>query len=351
MKHISRTLPGIVLLTLLLAPACSTSTRLGYLIPKHPKSELVKGEVAVAGYVQITPFGQSGIGTAFRSGSEKLATGAEGAVVAFVAGLAIDAVKRELDREAEKYEKQYTARTAVTLEELGQLGYLIYARCTEKGKNDPDIKTWIKSNAHSLCPDLKHESSKTRFEKQLEALLPEDKTPQMVLAVRVKSETSAATVYKASNPKLWAAGVGAKIVSFNGKQPWGWLGGLLLKTGSQAEVDIAMNVRALQMKNLTNDKATWESSWAQVEPSSPIVRGVKVKLKDPAVYSAGPKSGSWLPIPSVSGGNAPLGFMEVTFQVTEKDPSNVKQHIKEASEQIEKNKDSWIKKITGQSNG
>lgn len=339
---------GTSLLCLLLTPACSTSTRLGYLIPKHPKSELVKGEVAVAGYVQITSFSQRGLGTALKSTNLKAAAGAETAALAFVAGLAIDAVKRELDREAEKYEKQYTARTAVTLQELGEQGYLVYARCTEKGTKDPDINEWVEANALKLCPELTNKSSKEKFKNQLKEMLPNDKTPQMVLVVRVKSERSAATVYKASNPKLWAAGVGAKVVSFNGKQPWSWLTGLLFKTGSQAEVDIAMNVRALQMKNLANDKATWESSWAQVEPSSPIVRGVKVKLNEPAIYSAGAKAGSWLPIPSVPGSTTPLGFIEVTFQVTEKDPSNVKQHIKEASEKIEENKESWIKKLTGQ---
>ncbi len=339
MKHSFRTLPGIALLTLLLAPACSTSTRLGYLIPKHPQSELVKGEVAVAGYVKIRE-----LPSPPAPKNDEVRATVQGAAVAFIAGLAIDAVKRELDREAEKYEKQYTARTAMTVHELGQEGYLIYARCTERGRNEPDAGGWIAANAESLCPDLSSQAQRVKFASQLARLLPADKTPQMVLAVRVESGAVAPTVYKASNPKLWAAGVGAKIVSF-GKEPWGWLGGVLLKTGSQAEVDIAMTVRALQMKNLNNANASWEAGWTQVEPSSPIVRGVKVKLKEPAVYSAGAKSGSWLPVPSVPGKEMHIGFMEVTFQVTEKDPSNVKQHIKDLSDQIEENKDSWIEKL------
>lgn len=341
---IKQVLAGTALLSLMLLPACSTATRLGQLIPKHPNSELVKGEVAVAGYIRTKKFENNSLGADLKAPSDAaaLGAGASAAAAAFIAGVAIDAVKKELDREAEKYEKQYTARTALTVEELGSRGTLLYIRCTDAMPRGSTREIAITKAIEGLS--LQPGDDKTT----LHSLVPENKVPQMVLAVNLTSNNSATTVYKAGNAKLWVAGVGAKVVGFNGKQPWTYLGGLLLKTGNEAEIDIGMTVKALHLKNLKNDKATWESSWVQVEPSATIVRGVKVKLGQPAVYSAGPKTGSWLPVPSVATGEAPLGFVEVSFNITEKDPSNVKQHIKEAADEIEENKASWIEKIKDQ---
>lgn len=340
MNYTAKTLVGTALLALLITPACSTSTRIGQLIPKHPKSELVKGEVALAGYAQVTRFEETK--EAAGGNQERAATAAAAsAAAAFLAGLAIDAVKKELDREAEKYEKQYTARTALTVEDLGAEGYLIYARCTDGTAAQKSVRTaQIQEIARQISD---HPDTVTS---RLEKMIPAGKIPQSVLAIYLDAQNNT-SIYKISKPRLWVAGVGAKVVGFNAA-PWTYLGALLLKTGNQAEVDIAMSVKALQMKDLAGENKTWEGNWMQVEPSSTIVKGVKVKLGRPAVYHAGSTTGTWLPVPSVKKDGKPLGFVEVTFSITEKDPSNVKQHIKEASESIEKNKESWLQKIKDQ---
>lgn len=356
MKHSSRTLLGLAFLTLLLAPACSTSTRIGALIPKHINSELVKGEVSVAGYVRTSNLAAK----SETGGEKKLAAGVGATALAgFAADLAIDAVKKELDREAKKYERQSTARCILSLEDIGEAGYFVFARCTDRPglkkkeniENDNIPKgTEAASIISSLRPNgTSQEDFMAVLGGDVGRLIPKGKVPQSVLVVNVERvKNSGLAIYKISGARLWVAGVGAKVVYFHWN-PFSYLGALLLKTGHEAEVDLAMNIKALQLDNLQNPKASSKSSWVQVEPSSTLIKGMKVNLNKPGnIYEAGSMAGSWVPIPSVAGEKGPIGFVEVTFSVTEKDPSNVKKHITEASEQIEKNKDSWIEKLKAQ---
>lgn len=316
----------------------------------------------MAGYVQELPLSLKKDEPTPDKDQQKggAALGVPPAVVAIAAGLALDAVKKELDREAKKYERQSTARCILSLDDIGDSGYFIFARCTDKpgSKKESDSvqdKVSIDRGIEDIYSKLKESSdsssgaSSADVDAVLNKLVPKGKIPQSVLVVKMeRARNVKTTIYKVSDAKLWVAGVGAKVVDFHWN-PVSYLGALLLKTGNEAEVDLAMNVKALQLENLENPKSSFKSSWVQVEPSSTLVKGMKVNLSKPgSVYDAGSMAGSWMPIPSVAGEKGPIGFVEVTFSVTEKDPSNVKKYITEASEKIEENKESWIKKLTGQ---
>lgn len=369
--RIQQVVAGTALLSLLLLPACSTATRLGQLIPKHPNSELVKGEVTAAGYLQIIAI-KKREAVKPKENEPKLGPDGQpipggpasaGAAAAFAAELVIDAAKQELEREAEKYERQFSARTLLTVREMGEEGYLYLVRSTDRPKvrmtqaaRHPSSVSEIIHALHAATTSHDHKLSIEKEQeavKELSSLIPGNKVPQMVLAIRLTREQGiGASIYRAHQPKLWVAGVGAKVVGFNQIQPWTWLGALLLKTGNEAVVEVQMTAKALQLEGVSEPKRTYKGSWVQVEPSSTIVSGAKVDLTKPGtVYAAGPKAGSWLPIPSIITEQGEQGYVDLTFTVVEKDPSNVKQRLKKVSEEVEKNKGSWIDWVKKQAGG
>ncbi|MBL9184134.1 MAG: hypothetical protein JNN17_18465 [Verrucomicrobiaceae bacterium] len=323
-------LAGAAILSAL--PACSTATKLGGLIPRHPNSEILKGETVTIGYAGKNRADQTGTGKSAVVG---------GALIAALAGWGIDAVKSELDDEAERYEHQHSGQACFTTNELGDKGALLYVRWT-KSSNRTEEAFDLGAIADQVAPNDLASSADVRAE--LESMRPDqDKVPQMVLSMGMKTVGSK-SVYRLEQPKLWVAGVGAKVVGFNNSEFWSWLGALALKVGNEAAMDIQMSVKALAIKDKSEVGGEPHAGWVEVEPSNPIFTGLKVDLsaEPPKLYKPGPRSGSWMPIPTLNG----LGYIVVKITVTERDPSNVRKKIEKASGYIEKKKEGWIGSLT-----
>ncbi|MFO1483212.1 MAG: hypothetical protein U1F71_07565 [Verrucomicrobiaceae bacterium] len=354
-----------------LSSGCSTSTNLGLLIPSHPNSEKTDGEVTIAGYARHEDHQ-----TTY---TEKSATGyaVPAALVAgWVASMAIDAVKAELEREAEKYEHQVSARALLTYKELGARGTLLCVRWTDQPKKSLRAKTHANAQVetHDDSTALLHEIAGKLFNgrdqadltSELERLRPAGKVPQWVLALPVRKHEL--SIYKASQPKLWVASVGAKVVAFNPRQPVGYLGAAFFKTSSQARMDIQMTARGAEFEVIDQGGGALKTSWKTLEPSSTLVSGATVDLNKPGqVYSAGGRAGSWLPIPVIGitkdsikngDGDKPytlkkemVGFLDISFAVTETDKSNTKKKITQAADYVGKNKASWVDWVKKQVGG
>ncbi len=322
-------LAAIVLSTL---PSCSTATKLGGLIPRHANSEILKGEIVTVGY--------AGVGSSNnKSGTGKSAV--LGTAIAALAGWGIDAVKSELDDEAERYEHQHSGQACFTTSDLGDKGALLYVRWTELSKEAEAEKYNLENIAEQLATE---QVTSVEILKELEEMRPDtDKVPQLVLSIEA-IQTNAKSVYLLKQPKLWVAGVGAKIVSFNKSEFWGWLGALALKVGNEAALDIQMSIKALAVKDKSQVGGQPYAGWVEIEPSNPILTGLKVDLsaENPKIYKPGPRSGSWMPIPTLDG----QGFIVVKITITERDPSNVRKKLEKASGYIEKKKEGWISSLT-----
>lgn len=96
---------------------CAVRTRLGEMIPGHTNSEKLDGEMITATFIPFQHPAQPKEGLAgpmMIPGASELA----GAL----AKIAVDAVRKEFLREAEKYEHQYPARLLLTTENLNKGG-------------------------------------------------------------------------------------------------------------------------------------------------------------------------------------------------------------------------------------
>lgn len=361
------------------AVAFSTSgcvtTRFGALIPGHTRSEKIKGELVTARYFRLKEGGPPRTKKVLpeeEDGRTKFMVPGGPELASLLAGVAIDAVKSELIREAKRYEHQSSTRLLLTTDELGDEGVIVVTRWIDGTMNasdstPPDAKSIASEGdksrgkqrtpqrafpsqsdvppSDSLTAEIENQdvgvngSLSTALNTHFKSR--SGKRPAEVLTLRVRREAS--SVYRVASAKLWVAAVGAKVVKFgwgNLPQFWQWPGALLLRSDSQVEIETSVNIKALQKLKDS------EFKWTEIKPESGVLSSIKVNLNEaPKTYDLTNNVGTWLAVPMIQTtdpSGREMGFVVMDFKLNERDSSNAAKYLEDAANAVEKNRGSII---------
>lgn len=351
---------------------CKTATRLGdlgdLLIPAHPNSYKIKEEEIVFIHIHQPPPTSPPCGNAPAVETTAVPSSLAVAAGTFLLDQAQKYIAEELRNEAKKYQQQYSGKYRGGFAEgTHYLAMLRLIPDKPKSKEKPPTTSKNDNNQNVEKKELHIKEKKQDkplltivSDQSIRKKLNENTLNDIIIAlngiidgdnfevatneVATKTKTkpepeytlASAVVFEISitknknDPKItvgyvdckgvYFAKAKAKVVGWSGKQPWTWLGGILLKTGDLVTVDVHAKVKGLTDKGAA---AVLDENFS----------GTKFKLGEPTSKSFD-RVGDWVLFGNVASGECvPLTF---EFRATESDPSNVQQYLKRAGDQVEK---------------
>ena len=332
-----RVIVSTALAILATTTGCAVRTRLGAMIPGHVNSEKLEGEMVTATFIPLVPKPPAA--------RPEMIPGAAEAAGALVK-VGVDALRKELLREAEKYEHQCSTRLLVTTKDLDTGGVILITRWVD----NPDIKKKsgsAESSQSDLIPPLDTQIQtavpESALGDKIKTILStpprEDKMAVTALTLRVTSAGD--FVYRFSGARLWVKAVGAKVVDFgwrNVPKIWQWPGALIFATDAQMGFTATMNTKALVATKIDDNNNVTEGKWVDILPESDVLGSVNINLdKLPMVTPIGSQLGSWMMVPTIGGKAHLLGFAVMNFRFTERDSSNAKKYIEQAADGLKNN--------------
>src|ERR1043165_8751907 len=328
----------VPLLFLTWATGCATQSRLGSLIPAHRLSNQRSGEEV---WLHIAR-------------SDKAAAAILPALALPVAtaavGLAVDAVKGQLQREAQLYSAQFGQKlwldtTDIDLSTGGKPANVLITRWVSSptlSSKPRDYATAIASASNLITHAFA--SSTTRMDPSAFAERTKGKSLAFAYCVRIApanhSMTNAPFTVRPRWKWQWLSK--AKIVSLRSLNPLSWLAGVFLKTGSSVEYDVYLTIDSLIN---TRDGYPKMITVGIGDPIQGPERFYLSGSKQWTDYSAqdAPTFG-WVAIPGYPGSHS-QGYLSIQITVNESDPSNVKKIFLKGAEYLEANKKDIAKKI------
>ncbi len=344
---------AVILSILIAVEGCAVRTRLGEMIPGHANSEKLDGEMITATFIPLKPPATNGLA---KSQMIPGATELAGAL----AKIAVDALRKEFLREAEKYEHQYPARLLLTTENLDNGGVILVTKwitdpdakpSEDKGLDPLDMSNLNPPIDTQIHEEVEENNLSATLKKLIETPPTNAKSKMAASALALRVTSSGGFVYRLSGARLWIKSVGAKVVDFgwrNLPKFWQWPGALIFSTDSQMNFSTTMNTKALIASKLDSNKKITEGQWSEILPESEVLGAVNIDLdKLPTITPIGSQLGSWLMVPTIDG---KLGFVVMNFKFTERDLSNAKKYIEQAADGLKNNENTisdFAKKAVG----
>lgn len=350
-----------VLTTTLLLTGCTTASRFGYLIPAHNNSDSSKNEVVLLDLFSAEEVGDAEptLAPQFEQPTPKSpppgAQGFPGAaeLAGVAAKYAIEQVQSELEREAARYEAQFTRRILVDTTQLKGVHYLILSRWVDSRDLhllDSRIFDEVQRANYNTLKECLLALEKKRAEHYVFGKLSDDshdkvlenKELAFLYVGRIESHGGGLTGAFTFEPNLlWIWKTKAKVVDFKLQESWKmwqWVGTLFFKTDDKVNCKVQATFRALaQGKN-------GEVTTVKVDPSDPTVTEQQHSLSKPTAYILDGHNGAWFDAPryaaSGQGKTADVGFLTLEITVSESDASNVRKQLLKGADALDKNKDS-----------
>jgi hypothetical protein len=267
------------------------------------------------------------------------------AAAAFVAEQGLKFVAREMEKEAERYEAQYSAVNRFSTEEIRADKYIVFVR----GADLPRV--FPKNAFHDLLnEEFDADNVMMAARDAVEAggggaTLSPHVSSLLIMKI---APTAAVDVWEVQPVGIYACESKAKIVSW-GKWPPKWLCALLLKTGDKVNVRAEVHFEGLSV--MKKDGQSLVSNSSLLDLSLPVADLKLQKQGDTKCF--GEKCGAYLHIPLVApttvGGKPDVGLATLRITVTESDPSNVKKYLVSGAEQLSKKAEDtdWKKLFSG----
>lgn len=348
---------AVILSIFMAIEGCAVRTRLGEMIPGHNNSEKLDGEMITATFIPFQHPAKPKDGLA----EPKMIPGAS-ELAGALAKIAVDAVRKEFLREAEKYEHQYPSRLLLSTESLDKGGVILVtkwitdpdAKPSEGGKVlDPlDMSNLNPPIDTQIHEEVEENALSATLKNLLETPPPNAPNKMAASALALRVTPSGGFVYRLSGARLWIKSVGAKVVDFgwrNLPKFWQWPGALIFSTDSQMNFATTMNTKALIASKLDSNKKITEGQWSEILPESDVLGAVNIDLdKLPTITPIGSQLGSWLMVPTIDG---KLGFVVMNFKFTERDLSNAKKYIEQGADALKNNENTisdFAKEAVGQ---
>lgn len=355
----------------LLASGCAARTRLGQIIPAHRLSAQDNDEQV---RIQIVKIGKK---VSAQTNETAKAMFIPPELAGAAAGLAIDFVKSELEREAERYEAQFGKKVWMTTDDLHTQGtYIVLTR-------------WVRPKADVLGDGAPSDQTKTVWNEAVAAIRaaalsdPKLEDPDAIWndargelelrgsdrpgygaaalgAKEKESERELAFLfvlglnpYDEHNPftirpvYLWSRKTKAKVVAFDygsAWKPWKWVGFLFFQGGSKVNYKVDLDIESL-MSVKAKESQTAVPTMVNTGPADAIIPQLTHELGRLKPYTFEDNVGGWFDIPAYTADHR--GYFTVAIRVTESDASNVRKKLQKGAEYLDKNRDSLIERITG----
>lgn len=344
--------------------SCTAQTRIGQLIPHHSLSMNKSGELVTSGHVQLEKLSEPKPKVVEPQGANPPIPGSAAmgtALAGLLANVAVDAVKKELQKEANNYEHQFSSRLLLTTDEIGSDSVLYFIRWIDaKNASKAVLNNFSADRGASVFASLSNvtDRKKDSVQQKLAVELGRrtGKVPAMILIMRMKEEVPGSYVYRMKDARLWTGAVGAKVVDFdlkNSWKVWQWLGALIMKTDSQATIDAQLSTKALTASKLSKEEEVLEAKWTEINPESSPLSAVNLDMDElPGTSDLSDNIGTWIAVPAynIKGISRRVGFLVFEYKVTEKDASNAKKYIENAVESVEQQRGpakSWLSGVFG----
>ncbi len=338
-----------------LLSGCSTRTRLGQIIPGHRLSEQEEDEVVK---INVIPLGSSGPIKALGATEPGKASFFDPGIAAAAAGLAIDFVKSELEKEAELYDAQFGKKAWMTTDELGSdATYIVLSRWVRPRRDVVgDFRRApgnIENQAHQVASLLEASQLplRTKLIQKIRAegttlfgkLDGRDLAFLFILELKPHGNSRPFTIRPAY---LWSWKTKAKVVAFDwgsGLKPWKWVGAIIFQGDSKVTYKVDVSLESL-LNVKAKDSSVAIPAMVNTGPAAPIIPNLTHKLGRTNAYDFEDKVGGWFDVPNYT---KDTGFFTVEIKVSESDASNVKKKLTKAADYLGDHKESLIEKITG----
>lgn len=361
---------------------CSTTTRLGGLVPAHHLSDQREGAVVwlhiKPPFAPVSPPPPEGVAAASLPTALPASVGA--LLPSFLVGGALDFVQTQLQAEAQRYDASFSAKGWAETSAIFKTTFAENAALDEAGedckifggrasfeKASILVSRWVDGSGLSLSGVPEGYEQAVRCVKRivmssvagsfegkdytdLDNLIGEKKLA-FAYSLEIDRAKGVGSPPVATLPFLvrplwkWQWLSKAKVVSFSSPNPLAWPAGLLFKTGSEVEYVIYLTIDALLN---TRDGIP---QMITIGLTGPVQGPERFDLSGDShvkVYSTHQNSltRGWFVIPGYPQ-TSNNGYFSFQLTVNESDPSNVKKTLLKGSDYLSANKSSLVNRLLG----